>query len=134
MTARRLTQQEIDAILRQRRAEAYARLPQRGHRALPLAVSEQLAQETRTAWPNTCPGCNVGTHGACDCPTQGASAVSGIESEPGYRPLRSRPAPPRMPWRDLAAGLLVLLVTVCCVHVISGAPYPLGTASKVAKR
>ena len=90
MNARRLSGDEIDAILRQRRAEAKASYV---HRALPLDVVEAKARAARVAWPQVCNACNVGIHGNCDCLTDGASE-SGIEAEPAYRPIKR--IPPRV--------------------------------------
>lgn len=125
MTARRLSERELDAILRDRRARAEAAMRGRAHRALPLAQVERLAQSERKAWPAH--SCTSACHTAiCDCgPIAGASACSEFLADP------PRPKPPAYPWRDLGAGLLVLLFAVSCVHVIATATQPV---QKVAKR
>lgn len=125
MTARRLSEQEIEAILRQRRASAEAAAKGRAHRALPLAEVERRAQAARTAWPMR--SCSTSCHtSVCDCePREGASASSEFLADP------PKPQPPAVPWRQLIAGLMVLLFTALCAHVIATAAKPV---QQVAKR
>lgn len=104
MTARRLSERELDAIVRQRAATG------RGHRALPLDVVEAKARAARVAWPNVCGSCNAGTHGDCDCmPAPGSDAPEFLADPP-------RPAPPAYPWRALGAGLLVVFAALGGAH------------------
>ncbi|HEY0955786.1 MAG TPA: hypothetical protein VGE36_13560 [Roseateles sp.] len=76
------------------------------HRALPLDEVEARARAARTPWPN-------GTPPHSKCPAEASSAVSEFLADP------PRPLPPPYPWRDLGAGLLVLLVFVGAAHVIA---------------
>ena len=137
MTARKLTGEEIDAILRDRRARAEAAMRGRAHRALPLDLVEARKQADLVAqadqraaatiqkrFPNCNGSCEAG-RSQCNCPTAGASACSDLLADPPKR------TPPPVPWRELAGGLLVLLFAVSCVHVIATATKP---AEKVAKR
>lgn len=127
MTARaRITPAEFDALQRRRQASAEAAAKGRAHRALPLDVVEARERAKRKPWPNVCPQCNTGTHEACDCmPPEAASACSQFLADPPRR------KPPAVPWRDLGAGLLVLLLTISAVHVVVRAFPP---SSQVAAR
>lgn len=126
MTARtRLNSAEFAELQRRRQASAEAAARGRAHRALPLAEVEARQRVQRKPWPNLCPTCNVGCHGECDCaPAPGCDAPEFLADPP-------RPAPPAYPWRALGAGLLVLMLTLACVHVIATATKP---QQQVAKR
>ena len=88
MTARKLTEYELDAILAARRASARKAMQGRAHRALPLDQVEAKARAERKPWAGCSGTCSQG-RSACNCPTTGASAVSGIDDEPPYnvRPI-----------------------------------------------
>lgn len=129
MSARtRLNSKELAELQRRRQASAEAAARGRAHRALPLSVVEAKALADRKPWP--APKNPRPFDGYPDF--QPGEAVSGIEEEQAYnlRPQR-RKEPPSMPWRELFAGLLVLLFTLSCVHVIATATKP---ATQVAKR
>lgn len=84
------------------------------HRALPLDVVEARQRAARVSWGMTCPTCNTGTPGNCDCmPREAGSAVSELLRDP------VPPMPPAYPWREFGAGLLVILVALAGVHVIA---------------
>lgn len=124
---KRLSASEVDAILAQRRASAQAAMKGRSHRALPLDVAERLAREKRVAWADTqtaatlanrfphCSGACEQGRSLCNCPTAGASAVSGIEDEPPYntRPKRYKPTPFH-PTYTVAA--IMALAIVCAIQ------------------
>lgn len=120
----KITGPELDAIIDARRAEALAGLgccggcaQARAHRALPLSEVDAQAQARRMPWPGCSQNCNQGR--ACSCtPAEAGSAVSEFLADP------PKPRPPAVPWRELGAGLLVLLFTLSCLHVIVSATQP----------
>jgi len=125
-TRTRLTPSEFAALQRRRQESAEAAARGCAHRALSLDVVEARERAKRMPWPNLCPTCNTGMAGECDCmPTEAGSAVSELLADP------PRPKPPAYPWRQLAAGALVLLVALSAVHVIATALKP---ATQVAAR
>lgn len=81
MNARRLSASEIDTIMDRKRAE--------------MLLAAGLPRCSGY-------GCNQG-RSACDCPTSGASAVSGIEHEPPYNVTNK----PRMGRLSLAERVLL---------------------------
>ena len=126
MSARsRLNSEEFAELQHRRQASAEAVARGRAHRALPLSVVEAKSQAARKPWPAS--ACTNGCHtSVCDCgPREGASASSEFLADPPRR------QPPSVPWRELGAGLLVLLFAISCVHVIATAAKP---AAQVGKR
>lgn len=103
MTAHRLSEDEIDVILAQRRKQAKAKAAGRSHRALPLDEVERRARAARQPWPACSGTCSQGCE-PCSCPTAGASSVSGIEHEAPYNQSRARP---RMGRLSLAERVLL---------------------------
>lgn len=101
------------------------------HRALPLDVVEARQRAARVSWGMTCPACNTGTPGNCDCmPAEAASSESGIEAEAPYVPPR-RPAPPPYPWRGLGAMFLTMFAVLGAAHALGAFNAP---AAQVAAK
>lgn len=110
----RLNSAEFAELQRRRQASAEAAARGRAHRALPLAEVEARQRLQRKPWP-----------AEPERFQEAASAVSELLADP------PRQAPPAYPWRALGAGLLVLMFTLSCVHVIATATKP---QQQVAKR